>query len=149
MQFYTKQHKTYCGIDLHARTMYVCILNQDGEIMVHQNFKAHPETFLKVIAPYRDDVVVAVACLFTWYWLADLCAQEGIPCVLGHALYMQAIPGGKAKNDNIDAQTIALLLRGGMIPQAYVYPSAMRATRDLLRRRRHCMRQRCASDQRA
>ena len=60
MQFYTKQHKTYCGIDLHARTMYVCILNQDGEIMVHQNFKAHPEAFLKVIAPYRDDVVVAV-----------------------------------------------------------------------------------------
>ncbi len=142
MQCYTKQHKTSCGIDLHVRTMYVCILNQDGEIMVHQNFTAHPETFLKVIAPYCDDVVVAVACLFTWYWLADLCTQEGLPCVLGHALSMQAIPGGKAKNDNIDAQTIALLLRGGMILRAYVYPAAMRATRDLLRRRRHCMHQR-------
>ena len=30
---------------------------------------------------------------------------------------------------------IAVLLRGGMFPQAYVYPSEMRATRDLLRRR--------------
>ena len=29
-----------------------------------------------------------------------------------------------------------------MLPQAYVYPAAMRATRDLLRRRRHLMRQR-------
>jgi hypothetical protein len=75
--------------------------------------------------------------MFTWYWLADLCAAEGIPFVLGHALYMKAIHGGKAKNDKIDAQKIAVLLRGGMLPQAYVYPAAMRATRDLLRRRMH------------
>src|SRR5512145_1980293 len=80
--------------------------------------------------------------MFTWYWLADLCAQEGIPFVLGHALYMKAIHGGKAKNDRIDAHKIAVLLRGGMLPQAYVYPANMRATRDLLRRRMYLMRQR-------
>src|SRR5207244_5013515 len=84
----------------------------------------------------------AVECIFTWYWLADLCAREDIPFVLGHALYMKAIHGGKAKNDRIDAQKIAVLLRGGMLPQAYVYPAAMRATRDLLRRRMHLMRKR-------
>jgi transposase len=142
MQFYTKQHQTYCGIDLHARTMYVCILNQAGEILVHQNMKASPDMLLRTIAPYRDDIVVAVECIFTWYWLADLCAQQGIPFVLGHALYMKAIHGGKAKNDTIDAQKIAVLLRGGMLPQAYVYPAEMRATRDLLRRRMHFMRKR-------
>ena len=75
-------------------------------------------------------------------WLADLCAQEGIPFVLGHALYMKAIHGGKAKHDKIDAQNIAVLLRGGMLPQAYVYPSERRATRALLRRRIHFRRKR-------
>jgi hypothetical protein len=55
---------------------------------------------------------------------------------------MQAIHGGNAKHDSIDAQQIAVLLRGGMLPQAYVYPAEMRATRALLRRRLHCMRQR-------
>ena len=142
MRFYTKQHQFYCGIDLHARSMYVCILNQESEIMLHRNMKASPETFLKAIAPYRETMVVAVECIFTWYWLADLCAQEGIPFVLGHALYMKAIHGGKAKNDKIDAHKIAVLLRGGMLPQAYVYPADMRATRDLLRRRRSLTRQR-------
>jgi transposase len=78
---------------------------------------------------------VAVECIFTWYWLADLCAQEKIPFVLGHALYMKAIHGGKAKNDKIDAHKIAVLLRGAMLPMAYVYPAVMRSTRDLLRRR--------------
>ena len=142
MRFYTKQHKAYCGIDLHARSMYMGILSQDGEIVLHRNMKTSPEMFLKAIAPSREDLVVCVACIFTWYWLADLCAREGIPFVLGHALSMKAIHGGKAKNEKIDAQKIAVLLRGGMLPQAYVSPAAMRATRDLLRRRTHLMRKR-------
>jgi len=118
------------------------MVSQEGEILVHRNMKAAPEPFLKTVAPYRDGLVVAVECIFTWYWLADLCTQEGIPFVLGHALYMKAIHGGKAKNDKIDSQKIAALLRGGMLPQAYVYPAEMRATRDLLRRRTHLMRKR-------
>jgi transposase len=142
MRFYNAQHQFYCGIDLHARSMYVCIMNHDGEILVHRNMKAGPDPFLQTIAPYREDLVVCVECIFTWYWLADLCARESIPFVLGHALYMKAIHGGKAKNDKIDAQKIALLLRGGMLPQAYVYPAEMRATRDLLRRRMYLTRKR-------
>jgi hypothetical protein len=39
--------------------------------------------------------------MFAWYWLADLCERESIPFVLGHALAMKAIHGGKAKNDRI------------------------------------------------
>jgi transposase len=142
MRFYTTQHPFYCGIDLHARTMYVCIIDQNGEILVHRNMKTSPEAFLNILAPYRHGVVVAVECMFTWYWLADLCADEGIPFVLGHALYMKAIHGGKAKNDTIDSQKIAVLLRGGMLPQAYVSPAQRRATRDLLRRRMHLAHQR-------
>lgn len=142
MRFYTQPHQFYCGIDLHARSMCVCILNQEGQILVHRTLPADPAAFLHTIAPYRADLVVAVECLFTWYWLADLCAQEQIPFVLGHALYMKAIHGAKTKNDRIDAYKIASLLRGGLIPQAYVYPAEMRATRDLLRRRMYLMRRR-------
>jgi transposase len=78
--------------------------------------------------------------MFSWYWLADLCADEEIDFVLGHALYMRAIHGGKAKNDKIDSHKIAVLLRGGSFPLAYVYPKELRATRDLLRRRNHLVR---------
>jgi transposase len=142
MRFYTTQHPFYCGIDLHARTMYVCILDQAGETLVHRNMTATPEALLKAIAPYREQIVLAAECMFTWYWLADFCAEHGIPFVLGHALSMKAIHGGKAKNDKIDAHKIAVLLRGGLLPQAYVYPAEMRATRDLLRRRMHLARKR-------
>jgi len=142
MRFYNRQHRHYCGIDLHVKTMYVCILDATGQVLVHRNVTSTPEAFLETVAPYREDLVVAAECMFTWYWLADLCAAEGIAFVLGHALAMKAIHGGKAKNDKIDSRKIAGLLRGGLLPQAYVYPAAMRATRDLLRRRLHLVRKR-------
>jgi len=144
MKFHTGQHKHYCGIDLHARTMFLCILDERGYPLLEKNIKTDPELFLQAIAPYREDLVVAVECMFTWYWLSDLCSREKIPFVLGHALYMKAIHGGKAKNDRIDANKIAVLLRGGMIPVAYVYPPKMRSTRDLLRRRMMLARKRAA-----
>ena len=142
MRFYTQQHKHYCGIDLHARMMYLCVLDGSGAVLLSRNIECSPRAFLSAVRSFRDDLVVAVECMFTWYWLADLCQREGIAFVLGHALYMCAIHGGKAKNDRIDAHKIATLLRGGMIPQAYVYPPQMRATRDLLRRRNHLTRKR-------
>jgi len=142
MRFYNRPHQYYCGIDLHVKTMYVCILDGAGQVLVHRNVPSTPTAFLEAVAPYRTELVVAVECMFTWYWLADLCATEGITFVLGHALAMKAIHGGKAKNDKIDSHKIAVLLRGGMLPQAYVYPAAMRSTRDLLRRRLHLVRKR-------
>ena len=111
--------------------MSVCIVKHAGAIRLHRNMQAAPDLWRKAIAPSRAGLVVAVACLFPWYWLADLCAQEGISFVLGHALSMKAIHGGKAKNDKIDSPKMAVLLRGGMLPQASVYPAPMRATRDL------------------
>ena len=142
MRFYNVSHAHYCGIDLHARNMYTCILDKEGKAVLHRNLPTNPDFFLRAIEPFRENIVVAAECMFTWYWLADLCAREGIDFVLGHALYMKAIHGGKAKNDRIDALKIATLLRGGMLPQAYVYPPAMRSTRDLLRRRLKLVRQR-------
>jgi len=144
MRFYTGQHEHYCGIDLHARTMYLCILDSHGETLLHRNVRANPDAFLDAIEPFRGDLVVGVECMFTWYWLADVCNEQEIPFVLGHALYMKAIHGGKSKNDRIDAYKIAALLRGGNLPQAYVYPADMRPTRDLLRRRLHLVRKRAA-----
>src|SRR5262249_48142830 len=144
MRFYTGQHRFYCGIDLHARLLAICILDQAGQIVLQTQIPADQQRLREVLAPYRPDVVLAVECLFAWYWVADFCQAEGLPFVLGHALYMKAIHGGKTKDDDRDAETIGRRLRGGNIPIAYVYPKGMRATRALLRRRHYLVHQRAA-----
>jgi len=118
MRFYTQQHRFYCGIDLHARSMHVCVLDQAGAVLFDRNLPARPEAFLRAIAPFREDLIVGVECMFAWYWVADLCQAEDIPFAL------------------------ARLLRGGTFPVAYAYPKGMRETRDLLRRRTYLVRRR-------
>ncbi|HHJ40561.1 MAG TPA: hypothetical protein ENJ86_14060 [Methylothermaceae bacterium] len=73
MRFYTQTHQHVCGVDLHIKTLYLCILNPAGEIVLHSNLPAKPKPFLKAIKPFRGDLVVGAECMFSWYWLADLC----------------------------------------------------------------------------
>ena len=142
MRFYDGQHRFYCGVDLHTKRMYLCILDHEGNKQLHRNMPAKPRDFLNAVQDFRDDLIVGVECMFTWYWLADLCLDEGISFILGHALYMRAIHGGKKKDDKLDSEKIARLMRGGTFPLSYVYPREMRATRDLVRRRMFLVRRR-------
>ncbi len=122
--------------------MYLCILDFRGQVKLHKNIKTEPDALMKAIKPYLDDLIVAVEYMFSLYWVADFCEDNNSEFILGHALYMKAIHGGKAKNDKVDSHKIASLARGGTFPMAFVYPRDMRATRDLLRRRMHLMRKR-------
>jgi transposase len=122
MKFYTKNHRYYCGIDLHTKNLSVCILDQKGTSVIHKNIKANPQALMSLIKPFLEDIVIGVECLFSWYWIADFCEDHSIEFVLGDALYMRAIHGGKAKNDKIDSHKIATRRRGGMFPVAYVFP---------------------------
>jgi hypothetical protein len=145
MRFFNSQpHRFYGGLDLHARTMYLCILDPAGISVRHKEVPAEPAAFLEAIAPFRDGLVVACACLFGWYGLADLCQAENIAFVVGHARYLKAIHGGKSADDRIDSSTIAHRLRGGNRPIAYVYPKGLRETRDRLRRRMDLVPKRAA-----
>ena len=65
--------------------MYICILDGAGQVLLHHNAPSTPAALLEIVAPYREDPVVAAECMFTWYWLADVCAAEGLTFVLGSA----------------------------------------------------------------
>jgi transposase len=122
--------------------MYLCVLDRAGQVQLRRNLPTRADAFLQAVAPYRPDLLVACECVHTWYWLADLCAAEALPFALGHALYMRAVHTSKSKSDRIDAETIARLAAGGLLPMAYAYPRQRRGLRDLLRARLRFVRQR-------
>ena len=134
-----------CGVDLHAKNMYLCVMDQEGKTLLHQNIKTHDrEKFLSLLAPYRHDVTVACESTFNWYVLANLCEDAGIPFVLGHAFYMKAISKAKVKNDRADSAMIASLLRSNLLPEGYVGRREIRMVRDLFRHRSYLIQTRSA-----
>lgn len=136
MKYYTSTTEFNCGIDLHARQMYACVMNRQGRKLVHTNIIGNDfRYFLKRVEPYRHDLTVVSECTFNWYWLADACFEADIQFVLAHALYLKHIHGGKNKNDRIDSEKLAHLLRANLIPPSYIYPAERRPVRALLRQR--------------
>jgi len=135
MVFAIIKNKFFCGIDLHARHMYVCVKDRNGNILFHRNLRTDFSEFKQAIQPFLPDMAVAVDSTHHYYWLNDACQNEGIPFYLGHAYYMKLIHGGKTKTDRIDCKKVADLMRSNMLPLAYAYPKEKRATRALLRRR--------------
>src|SRR5262245_21837092 len=132
----------YAGVDLHARSLFLCVLDRDGHERFARSLTAAPAPFLKAVAPFKDGLVVGCECMHCWYWLADCCRDENIAFALGHAWAMKAVHGCQTKCDRKDAEAIARLLKGGTFPPAYAYPRERRGLRDLLRARLRLVRQR-------
>jgi transposase len=140
MRYAQINSKYVCGIDIHARNMYACVMNEKGEILFHRNMRTDFDQFKKKMIPFLSDMTVGVESTYMYYWLADACREKNIPFFLGHAYYMKTIHGGKTKTDRLDCRKIADLMRTNYYPLAYDYPKDMRATRDLLRRRHRLSR---------
>jgi hypothetical protein len=67
MNFYNNTHPYYCGIDLHALLLYVCIIDEHCEILVHKKIQGSPEQLLSLLQPYIGNIVVGVECMHCWY----------------------------------------------------------------------------------
>src|SRR6516165_1861416 len=85
----------YAGVDLHARALFLVVLDGDGQVRFARNLPAAPAPFLRAIAPFRDGLLVACECMHCWYWLADICRDHDIAFVRGHAYSMKAVHGYK------------------------------------------------------
>ena len=65
MQFYNEQRQFYCGVDLHATSMYVCIIDHQGKILLHKNFQCKDTAiFLTAIEPFKKNLVVGCESTF-------------------------------------------------------------------------------------
>src|SRR5262245_53200646 len=81
----------YAGVDLHARALFLVVLDHDGQTRFARNLPAQPEPFLRAVEPFRAGLLVACACVPPGYWLADTCRDHAIAFVLGHAGAMRAV----------------------------------------------------------
>lgn len=127
--------RMYCGIDLHARSSQVCVIDEAGEVQLNRKVPNRLEGIVSELEAFDAPVSVAVESTFNWYWLVDGLQDAGHDVHLGHPLKIAMITRAKVKTDRRDAHTLARLLRSGDFPEAYIYPRETRPVRDLVRHR--------------
>jgi transposase len=125
----------YCGIDLHAKDCFLCVIDDEDKIHLKSKVPNHLSSILHRLEPFSPKPTVVVESTLNWYWLVDGLQEAGFEVKLAHTLGLYMITGAKVKTDRRDAFTLARLLRLNAIPEAYIYPKSKRPMRDLLRRR--------------
>ena len=80
------------------------------------------------------------ATLFTG-WIYDELKPHAVALKVAHPAMLKAIAASKKKNDRVDAQKIADLLRCDLLPECYMAPSKIREMRRMLRYRNMVVRE--------
>jgi transposase len=124
----------HVGVDLDKRSSQIAVLTEDGEV-VQQRLANDAVRLEKFFAQLPPKTPIAIEASGTWWWLVDLLQQLGHQPVLSHPKQTKAIAAARLKNDRVDAERLALLLRGDLLPTVWIPPAALREARELVRHR--------------
>jgi transposase len=126
----------YVGVDLHRRRSVIVVLDSDGTELWTRRIEDDPLTLGLEIEEAGPAPEVVLEATWGWYWAADVIAEAGGSVHLAHPLGIAGFENRRVKNDRIDAQLLADLLRMGRLPESWIAPEGIRHQRELVRYRR-------------
>ena len=124
----------YIGLDVHKKGSVYCCQDENGRVIGAGQLPHSMEAVRELIGG-QAGACVALEATGSWQHVAAMLASQGAQVVLSHPRRTRAIASAKVKTDAIDARTLADLLRGGLLPQAYLAPPDIQALRRLVRTR--------------
>lgn len=127
------------GIDAHKKKC-VATLKRDGKAILEQvTFQNRASGFAELLGCLRkyNESAVAVVESTANYWIRihDTLEDNGIDCLLANPLQLKAIAKARLKDDKIDSNILADLLRGDLVPESFVPQKEKRDLRQLVRTR--------------
>ena len=121
------------GVDLHKKFLQIHSINErTGEVIV-QRLPNDEKKIRFFMAQFKEPIQVGVEATRNWYWFVDLLQEMGIKVSLSNPIQTKAIAYARVKNDKVDAQTLAHLLRTDLLPTCWIPEGVERNLREILR----------------
>ena len=130
----------FTGIDLHKRTSFVTVIDENGNVVQKANLPSFATEILAFLEKLGAPSEVVIESSSSWYWLYDALTEAGYSVVICHPTKTKAIASAKIKNDKVDSHMLAQLLRAGLIPTVHVSSLETRKLKELLRHRSRLVR---------
>jgi transposase len=125
----------YVGIDLHKKTIVLCVLNQDGKVVTRRTFACTDVeaivAFFGDLGPFR----MAVEATASYQWLVERLEALAAEVVLVNPAKFRVIAESDKKTDRNDAYALAEYLLLGKLPRAHRPTDRQRQHRSLVRHR--------------
>lgn len=128
------------GIDVHKRKCFATVKGSSREILQQVTFDNSSDDTMRFIkdVQQRYGTSIRAVCESTanyWIRLHDILEENGIDTVLAHPAKTRIIAQAKLKNDKLDSEVLADLLRSDMIYESFVPDKDYRELRNLVRTR--------------
>jgi transposase len=126
----------YVGLDVHKKTISLCVQNRLGKVIEEKTIPAVPDVLInwaKNEAPPKWKGGFEATVFSSWIY--DTLKPYAKEILMGNPRRLKSISQAKHKSDKLDAWTLCSLLRADFFPECYVLPSHIRRLRNLLRYR--------------
>ena len=133
----------FVGLDLHKRTLEVCILDATGRVLARHSVVCERRTLEAFARAHLGpaDKLAVEATTSTWA-VAAILRPFVAAIVVGNPMQTRAIAQAKVKTDKVDAEILAQLLAADYLPAVWRPDPATAALRRQVLRRAHIVRQR-------
>jgi transposase len=124
------------GVDLHLHRSVIAVIDADGHEQGWTRIENDPKVLVRECGKAGRGAPVAIEATYGWYWAVDALLAARFEVHLAHPYGMKAMRKLKrVKTDSRDAYELAMLLRLGSLPEAYIAPPELRELRELVRHR--------------
>ncbi len=130
----------YLGVDVHKRSCWVTVLDEDGQEREQRKLGMEPATLLAYFGKIAKPAKLAVEATFNWYYFLNVIEPLGLELHLVHPQKTKAIASARIKHDKLDSRILARLLHAGFIAEAWIAPPPVRELRQLVRFRTRTVR---------
>ena len=105
-----KEHKLTIGLDLGDRSSYYCVLDEAGEVMQEGSVSTNKKAMAKVFGSIgRRRIALEVGTHSPW--VSRILHALGHEVVVANPRQVKLISASSRKDDRVDAQTLAWLVR--------------------------------------
>ena len=125
----------YVGLDIHKKTIAYCVKRSDGRIVDQSVVKATRKELTQWAGSLDRPWVGALEATMFTGWVYDFLKPCALELKVAHPAMLKAIAASKKKNDRLDAEKIADLLRCNLLPECYMASPEIRELRRILRYR--------------
>jgi transposase len=131
----------YVGLDLHAKYITICVLDENGKVYARWTVRQLDQMMDRLRAlPGSWKVCYEASTGYGMYY--EMLSEYADHVAVAHPGLLRLIFQSKRKNDRRDALKLAKLLYVGEVPMVHVPPAQVRAWRELITFRRKLIEKR-------
>ena len=120
-------------MDIHSKIIVCTTLDADGKVVRKDSFENSFDRLQEYLSQFHEGDRFVMESTGFYEPLYDFIESHGFSVKLANPLKIKLIAESRMKNDDIDSDVLAKLLKNDWIPESYVPPSDIREMRRIVR----------------